>query len=129
MQLLNKPSPRVELGTFTFLCLPTKKSSFDFFGPKSLVRSRFHTKVTLYQLSYEGIENSGCVYFKNVCVCISRTYLYLLTYTLWGGSMLDDYETFDDVRNEEYREELVENGEISAWEDAFLKGWDDAGTV
>tara|TARA_Y100000310_G_C20306177_1_gene634052 strand:+ start:277 stop:408 length:132 start_codon:yes stop_codon:yes gene_type:complete len=43
--------------------------------------------------------------------------------------MLDDYETFDDVRNEEYREELVENGEISAWEDAFLKGWDDAGTV
>ena len=41
---------------------------------------------------------------------------------------LDDYnDTEEDIYSDSYREDLVENGEISSREDGFMTGYDESG--
>lgn len=43
-----------------------------------------------------------------------------------GKQWLDCIDEFSDVYSREGREELVEDDEISAEEDLFMQGWDEA---
>lgn len=39
---------------------------------------------------------------------------------------IEEYSEQEDIYDEDYREELLENDEISLEEEAFLKGYDEA---
>jgi hypothetical protein len=42
-------------------------------------------------------------------------------------SSKDKYFEEDTIYTEDFREDLVDSGEISAWEAAFMQGYDEAG--